>query len=174
MATSAESEIKTVQEVIDKLKADPTSLSVGVQPASADLVNLMLFVDANGISREGLRLVTYDGGGPLTSALLGQKIDAGFSGLPEFQGSIESGELRVRTLQAGQVMQHLHHALAHEGGGAHHAAEPGQRHHVDDGGDAAASVLEDPYVRERAKTGLDYLYNMRYDEAERVFAEIDQ
>jgi putative tricarboxylic transport membrane protein len=39
--------------------------------------------------------VTYDGGGPLTSALLGQKIDAGFSGLPEFQGSIDSGELRV-------------------------------------------------------------------------------
>ena len=39
--------------------------------------------------------VSYDGGGPLTSALLGEKIDVGFSGLAEFVGQVESGELRV-------------------------------------------------------------------------------
>ena len=48
-----------------------------------------------GIDPNDVNFVTYDGGGPLTSALLGKKIDAGFSGLPEFQGSIDSGELRV-------------------------------------------------------------------------------
>ena len=37
----------------------------------------------------------YDGGGPLTSALLGNKIQVGFSGLGEFEGQIESGELRA-------------------------------------------------------------------------------
>jgi putative tricarboxylic transport membrane protein len=80
MATSAESEIKTVQEVIEKLKADPSSLSIGVQPASADLVNLMLFLDANGISREGLRMVTYDGGGPARNATAGNVVDVGLVG----------------------------------------------------------------------------------------------
>ena len=39
--------------------------------------------------------VSYDGGGPLTSALLGEKIAVGFSGLAEFVGQVESGELRV-------------------------------------------------------------------------------
>ena len=39
--------------------------------------------------------MTYDGGGPLTSALLGNKIDVGFSGVGEFEGQIEAGELRV-------------------------------------------------------------------------------
>jgi putative tricarboxylic transport membrane protein len=48
-----------------------------------------------GIDPNDVNYVTYDGGGPLTSALLGKKIDAGFSGLPEFEGSIDAGELRV-------------------------------------------------------------------------------
>jgi putative tricarboxylic transport membrane protein len=48
-----------------------------------------------GIDPNDVNYVTYDGGGPLTSALLGEKIDAGFSGLPEFEGSIDAGELRV-------------------------------------------------------------------------------
>ena len=39
--------------------------------------------------------MSYDGGGPLTSALLGEKIDVGFSGLAEFEGQIKDGELRV-------------------------------------------------------------------------------
>ena len=39
--------------------------------------------------------MSYDGGGPLTSALLGKKIDAGFSGLGRVRGPIDAGELRV-------------------------------------------------------------------------------
>ena len=37
----------------------------------------------------------YDGGGPLTSALTGNKIDVGFSGVGEFEGQLSSGELRA-------------------------------------------------------------------------------
>ena len=48
-----------------------------------------------GIDPNDVNYVTYDGGGPLTSALLGEKIDVGFSGLAEFVGQVESGELRV-------------------------------------------------------------------------------
>ena len=35
------------------------------------------------------------------------------------------------------------------------------------------SVLDDPFVQERAKVGLDYLYNLRFEEASSVFSEID-
>ncbi len=80
MATSKDSDIQSVQDVIDRLKEDNSSLSIGVQPASADLVNLMLLLDANDIPREGLRLVTYDGGGPARNATAGNVVDVGFVG----------------------------------------------------------------------------------------------
>jgi tripartite-type tricarboxylate transporter receptor subunit TctC len=80
MATAADSDLKSVQDVITKLKADAGSLSIGIQPSSADLVNMMLFADANGIDREGLRLVTYDGGGPARNATAGGVVDIGMVG----------------------------------------------------------------------------------------------
>jgi tripartite-type tricarboxylate transporter receptor subunit TctC len=80
MATSAESDVATIDDVISQLKSDAGSLSIGIQPASADLVNMMLFADANGIDREGLRLVTYDGGGPTRNATAGGVVDIGMVG----------------------------------------------------------------------------------------------
>ncbi|HEX7071218.1 MAG TPA: hypothetical protein VF190_10445 [Rhodothermales bacterium] len=43
-----------------------------------------------------------------------------------------------------------------------------------EGSTAPGSVLEDPLVQERARTGLDHLYDMRFEEAAAVFAEIDR
>jgi putative tricarboxylic transport membrane protein len=94
MATSAESDIKDVNDVIARLKADAGALSIGIQPASADLVNMMLFADANGIDRAGLRLVTYDGGGPTRNATAGAVVDIGMVG---GQGFIPLAE-KVRPL----------------------------------------------------------------------------
>jgi tripartite-type tricarboxylate transporter receptor subunit TctC len=80
MATSADSPIKDIQEVVSKLKADPASLSIGIQPNSADYVNLMLFADANKIPRDKMRLVTYDGGGPARNATAGGVVNIGLVG----------------------------------------------------------------------------------------------
>lgn len=55
----------------------------------------MQLADAAGISAKDVNYVTYDGGGPLTSALLGGNIVAGFSGLGEFEKQIETGELKA-------------------------------------------------------------------------------
>ncbi|THD84688.1 tripartite tricarboxylate transporter substrate binding protein [Aliigemmobacter aestuarii] len=80
LATSKESGLTDIADVIEKLKADPGSLSIGVQPASADLVNLMILMDANGIPRDGLRIVTFDGGGPARNAVAGAVVDIGLVG----------------------------------------------------------------------------------------------
>lgn len=80
LATSTGSGLTDIDQVIEKLKADPTSLSIGVQPASADLVNLMILMDANGIPRDGLRIVTFDGGGPARNAVAGGVVDIGLVG----------------------------------------------------------------------------------------------
>ena len=79
-ATSSDSALKSFKEVIDKLKADPTSLSLGVQPASADYANMVLSMQAAGIDIKKLRIVTYDGGGPARNAAAGGQVDVGFVG----------------------------------------------------------------------------------------------
>ena len=79
-ATSSDSDIKSFKDVIDRLKADPGSLSIGVQPASADYANLVLTMQAADIDVEKLRIVTYDGGGPNRNATAGGQVDVGFVG----------------------------------------------------------------------------------------------
>jgi tripartite-type tricarboxylate transporter receptor subunit TctC len=80
MATSADSDLETVEDVIARLTEDPGSLSIGIQAASADLVNLSILCDANGIDLDDLRLVTYDGGGPARNAVAGGVVDIGLVG----------------------------------------------------------------------------------------------
>lgn len=79
-ATSSDSELTSMQDVIAKLKEDPSSLSIGVQPASADYANMMLTMQAAGIDPTKLRVVTYDGGGPARNATAGGQVDVGFVG----------------------------------------------------------------------------------------------
>lgn len=80
MATSADSEIASAEDFYNKLKEDPSAYSIGVQPASADFANLILTVEALGIDRDGLRIVTYDGGGPTRNAAAGGVVDVAFVG----------------------------------------------------------------------------------------------
>lgn len=80
VATSRESGIASIDDVIARLKADNTSLSIGVQPASADLVNLMLLMQMNDIPADGLRIVTFDGGGPARNAAAGNVVDIALVG----------------------------------------------------------------------------------------------
>jgi tripartite-type tricarboxylate transporter receptor subunit TctC len=79
-ATTADSEVQNFQGVVDSLKKDPSSLSIGVQPASADYANLVLAMKAVGIDPTALRIVTYDGGGPARNATAGGQVDVGLVG----------------------------------------------------------------------------------------------
>ncbi len=79
-ATSSGGKVQSFAQAIDMLKKDPTSLSIGVQPASADYANLMLSMRAAGVDTSKLRLVTYDGGGPARNATAGSQVDIGFVG----------------------------------------------------------------------------------------------
>jgi putative tricarboxylic transport membrane protein len=95
----ADSPFKTIDDFVEAWTADPGSLAIGggSSPGGPDHLFPMQLADALGIEPSEVqpRYVAYDGGGPLTSALLGEKIDAGFSGLGEFEGQIEAGELRA-------------------------------------------------------------------------------
>ncbi len=79
-ATAADSGIESIDEVFDGLIENPSAFSIGIQPQSADLVNLTLTCEALGIDVAALRMVTYDGGGPARNAAAGGVVDVAFVG----------------------------------------------------------------------------------------------
>lgn len=93
----ADSPFKTIDDLVKAWSEDPESIVVGggSSPGGPDHLFPMQLAEAAGIDPKEVKYVPYDGGGPLTSALLGHKIDVGFSGLAEFEGQVEAGELRV-------------------------------------------------------------------------------
>ncbi len=92
-----DSPFRTIDDLVKAWAADPGSIAVGggSSPGGPDHLFPMQLAAEVGIDPNEVNYVTYDGGGPLTSALLGEKIEVGFSGLAEFTGQVESGELRV-------------------------------------------------------------------------------
>jgi putative tricarboxylic transport membrane protein len=93
----ADSPFRTIEDFVDAWKADPGSLAVGggSSPGGPDHLFPMQLAQAVGVTPHEVNYISYDGGGPLTTALLGAKIDVGMSGLGEFEGQIEDGSLRV-------------------------------------------------------------------------------
>lgn len=93
----SDSPYETIDDLVQAWKADPGSIVVGggSSPGGPDHLFPMQLASAVGVEPRDVRYVPYDGGGPLTSALLGNKIDVGFSGVGEFTGQLSSGDLRL-------------------------------------------------------------------------------
>ena len=95
---------ETLDDLVQAWSEDPGELAVGggSSPGGPDHLFPMQLADAIDIDPNDVNYVSYDGGGPLKTALLGEKIDVGFSGLAEFAGDVESGELRVLAVSGEQ------------------------------------------------------------------------
>jgi putative tricarboxylic transport membrane protein len=92
-----DSKFKTIEDLVDTWKSDPGSLSVGggSSPGGPDHLLPMQLAQAVGIDPKEVRFVSYDGGGDLLPALLGNKIDVATSGAGEFKDQIANGDIRV-------------------------------------------------------------------------------
>ena len=93
----ADSPFKTVDDFVKAWQDDPGGVTIGGGSTTGGPDHLfpMQLAEAVDVDPREVNYVPYDGGGPLTSALLGEKIDVGTSGLAEFEGQIEDGSLRV-------------------------------------------------------------------------------
>ncbi len=92
-----DSPLETVDDLVKAWKDDPQGLTVGggSSPGGPDHLFPMQLAKEVGIEPREVKYIAYDGGGPLTTALLGSKIDVGMTGLGEFEGQIKDGSLRV-------------------------------------------------------------------------------
>ena len=86
-----------INQLVDAWKKDPKSLAVGggSSPGGPDHLLPMQLAQAVGIDPKTVSFVSYDGGGELLPALLGNKIAFGASGFGEFLDQVEAGDVRV-------------------------------------------------------------------------------
>jgi tripartite-type tricarboxylate transporter receptor subunit TctC len=66
---------KSLKDLIDAVKANPGKLSTGFTFGSAGQISTMMLLDALGLPANAVRSVTYDGGGPVRTALAGGHVD---------------------------------------------------------------------------------------------------
>jgi putative tricarboxylic transport membrane protein len=103
----ADSPFETVDDLVEAWKKDPRKVTVGggSSPGGPDHLFPMQLAQTLGIDPKDVNYIAYDGGGPLTTALLGEKIQVGTSGLGEFQGQIDDGSLRVLAVSGDERLE---------------------------------------------------------------------
>ena len=104
-----DSPYKDINELVAAWKADPKKLAVGggSSPGGPDHLLPMQLAQAVGIDPKAVSYVSYDGGGELLPALLGNKIAFGASGFGEFLDQVEAGDVRVLAVTSEEPIDAL-------------------------------------------------------------------
>ncbi len=94
---SKDSPYQSLDQLVTAWKADPTKMAVGggSNPGGPDHLLPMQLAQAVGIDPKRVNFVSYDGGGDLLPAILGNKVGFATSGTGEYLSQISSGAVRV-------------------------------------------------------------------------------
>jgi putative tricarboxylic transport membrane protein len=100
----AESPIKTGQDLIERLKKDPSSLSVAVGTAlgNATHVSFALAMKKAGVDIRKIKTVVFSSGSDAMTALLGGHVDASASAPSVLLEQIKAGKVRMLAIGAPQ------------------------------------------------------------------------
>jgi putative tricarboxylic transport membrane protein len=98
------SPFQTIDDLVTAWSADLKGVTAGggSSPGGPDHLLPMQLAKAVGIDPTQVNYVSYDGGGELLPALLGEKISFGASGVGEFIDQIEAGQLRVLAVSGAE------------------------------------------------------------------------
>lgn len=97
----AASDLKTLDDLTKKLKADPGSVSwAGGSAGGTDHITAGLYAKTVGVDPKSVNYVAFSGGGEALAAVLGSQTTVGISGYGEFQSQVEAGALRVLGVSA--------------------------------------------------------------------------
>ena len=96
LVVPAASEIKDMAGLVEKLKADPGSVSWGGGSAGGtDHITAGLIAKAVGVDPTKVNYIAFSGGGEALAAILGNQVTVGISGYGEFAEQVKAGALRV-------------------------------------------------------------------------------
>ncbi|MFV0300434.1 MAG: Bug family tripartite tricarboxylate transporter substrate binding protein [Paracoccus sp. (in: a-proteobacteria)] len=91
-----DSPIQSIADLSAKIKEDVAgTIWAGGSAGGADHILAALITEASGGDPSKVNYVAYSGGGEALAAMLGGQVTAGISGYGEWQGQIESGDLRA-------------------------------------------------------------------------------
>lgn len=97
IAVKSDSKFKTLKELLDAIKANPSSVQMvgGGAPGTWDHLNAILLARTAGVDIKSLKYNPYDGGGEALTALLGGHGDAMTSDVSSIKQYLQAGKVRV-------------------------------------------------------------------------------
>jgi putative tricarboxylic transport membrane protein len=102
----ADSKYKTMQDLVDDMKADPAKISVGGGSAGGtDQILLGLIAKAAGVDPSKPKYVAYSGGGEAQQSILSGSVDAGISAISEWVDQVAAGKMRVLAVSTAEPIE---------------------------------------------------------------------
>lgn len=97
VSVRADSPIKNVQDIIERLRKDPSSLSIAVASALGNHIHVGIAkpLKTAGVDIKKLKVVAFKSSGDSVAALLGGHIDVVSSTTPNVLGQLLAGKIRV-------------------------------------------------------------------------------
>jgi putative tricarboxylic transport membrane protein len=96
IAVPANSDIKTIGDLVAKMKENLGAVAIGGGSAGGvDHIAMALLAKANGLEASKLNYIPYAGGAEVVTALAGGSTKAAISGLSEFRSLAEAGRIRI-------------------------------------------------------------------------------
>ena len=98
------SSLKTGQDVVAKMKADPRSVSLGFSGSAGNHHHIIagLFMKAIGANPRDLKTVLFKGSSEAVTAILGGHLDLVSTGAGNAAHHMEAGKLRILAVSSGQ------------------------------------------------------------------------
>ncbi|WJR68618.1 tripartite tricarboxylate transporter substrate binding protein [Neorhizobium sp. CSC1952] len=97
----ASSDIKTIGDLIAKLKENPGAVSWGGGSAGGtDHILVGLLAKAAGVDPTKINYIAFSGGGEALAAILGAQVTAGVSSYGEFESQVKAGTLRLLAISS--------------------------------------------------------------------------
>ena len=108
IAVAADSDVKTLPELMDMIKNDPSSVSVagGSAVGGWDHLKVLLAAKKAGIDDvRTIKYVAFDGGGEAVTQLLAGSVQAFTGDASEAKGFVDSGDIRVIAVLAPERLE---------------------------------------------------------------------